>query len=297
MNPGARDSYPFESRFLRLRSGHRMHYIDEASAAGAPLLMVHGNPTWSFYYRSLVLGLRERYRCIAPDHIGCGRSDKPQDWSYRIPAHVDNLCELIERLDLRDITLVAHDWGGPIGFLAATRFPDRFTRFVTFNTTVSLASLPRALTLLRLPLVGALVIRGLNGLLRAGFVTSAWHGHGLDPATRAGYLAPYDSWAHRIALLRFVQEIPLEDGHPNRALLGELDRHLPSLAGRPHLVIWGLRDPIFDRAYLKAWRQRFPGAEVHAFDDVAHWVVEEASERILPLLRTFLSRTSGQAVP
>ena len=295
MNAAARDSYPFESRYLRLRSGLRMHYVDEGAADGGPLLMVHGNPTWSFYYRSLILGLRDRYRCIAPDHIGCGLSDKPEDWSYRIPAHVDNLCELVERLDLRDITLVAHDWGGPIGFLAATRFPDRFARFVTFNTAVTLLPLPRALTLLRLPLVGALVIRGLNGLLRAGFVTSAANGHRLDPGARAGYLAPYDSWAHRIAILRFVQEIPLEHAHPNRALLSELDRHLPSLAGRPHLVIWGLRDPIFDRAYLEAWRQRFPVAEVHAFDDVGHWVVEEASGSVMPMMRTFLSRAARPA--
>jgi cis-3-alkyl-4-acyloxetan-2-one decarboxylase len=296
MDPGARDSYPFESRYLRLRCGHRMHYVDEG-AAGPPLLMVHGNPTWSFYYRSLLVGLRDRHRCIAPDHIGCGLSDKPQDWSYRIPAHVDNLCELVERLDLRDLTLVAHDWGGPIGYLAATRIPERFTRFVTFNTAVSLLPLPRALTMLRLPLVGAFVIRGLNGLLRAGFLASAANGHPLDRGVRAGYLAPYDSWAHRIAILRFVQEIPLEDGHPNRALLSELDTHLATVAGRRHLVIWGLKDPIFDHAYLDAWRHRFPDAAVHAFDDVGHWVVEEASDRILPLMRAFLTRTAQPVTP
>lgn len=292
MDPGERDPYPFESRYLRLRCGHRLHYVDEGVAGGAPLLMLHGNPTWSFYYRNLVLGLRDRYRCIAPDHLGCGLSDKPQDWSYRISAHVDNLCELVTRLDLREVTLVTHDWGGPIGYLAAIRSPQRFARFVTFNTAVSLLSLPRALAMLRLPVVGPLVIRGLNGLLRAGFLTSAAHGHGLEWDVRAGYLAPYDSWAHRIAILRFVQEIPLEAGHPNRELLRELDGNLATFAGRPHLVIWGLKDPIFGHAYLAAWRRRFPDAEVHAFEDTAHWVVEEATERILHLMRTFLSRTA-----
>ncbi len=291
MDLGERDPYPFESRYLQLRCGHRLHYMDEGVAGGTPLLMLHGNPTWSFYYHNLVLGLRDRYRCIAPDHLGCGLSDKPQDWSYRIPAHVDNLGELLTSLDLREVTLCTHDWGGPIGYLAAIRFPERFARFVTFNTAVSLLSLPRALAMLRLPVVGPLVIRGLNGLLRAGFLTSAAHGHGLDRDVRAGYLAPYDSWSHRIAILRFVQEIPLEAGHPNRELLRELDRDLAALAGRPHLVIWGLKDPIFGRAYLAAWRRRFPDAEVHAFEDAAHWVVEEATERILPLMRTFLSRT------
>jgi cis-3-alkyl-4-acyloxetan-2-one decarboxylase len=291
MAPGVEDLYPFESRYLQLRCGHRLHYVDEGATGGKTLLLLHGNPTWSFYYRNLILGLRHRYRCIAPDHIGCGLSDKPQRWSYRIPAHVDNVCELLTSLDLHEVTLVAHDWGGPIGYLAATRFPERFKRFVTFNTAVSLLSLPRVLTMLRLPLFGPLVIRGLNGLLRAGLLTSAAHGHALDREVRARYLAPYDSWANRIAILRFLQEIPVEDGHPNRVLLAELDRNLPSLSARPHLVIWGLKDPIFDRAYLAAWQRRFPGAEVHAFDDAAHWVVEEATERVLPLMRTFLSRT------
>lgn len=286
--PEVRALYPFESRYLALRCGHRMHYLDEG--AGPPLLMLHGNPTWSFYYRNLVLGLRSRYRCIVPDHIGCGLSDKPERWTYRIPAHTDNLCELLASLDLQDVTLVTHDWGGPIGYLAAIRCPARFRRFITFNTALSLQPLPRALTMLRLPLFGPLVIRGLNGLVRAGLVASTVSGHRLARNVRAGYLAPYDSWAHRVAILRFVQEIPLEEKHPNRGLLADLEREIHSLAARPHLVIWGLKDPIFDRDYLAAWRRRFPGAEVHALEEAAHWVVEEAHEHILPLMRAFLSR-------
>jgi haloalkane dehalogenase len=266
-----------------------MHYLDEGT--GAPLLMLHGNPTWSFYYRNLVLGFRDRYRCIAPDHIGCGLSDKPQHWSYRIPAHTDNVCELLAKLDLQEVTLVAHDWGGPIGYLAALRFPGRFKRFVTFNTAVFLLPLPKLLTMMRIPLYGPLLIRGLNGLLRAGLWTSVANRDRFTRSVRAGYLAPYDTWAHRVAILRFVQEIPLEDGHPNRRLLADLERQLHVLKERPHLVIWGLRDPVFHREYLAGWRQRFPAAEVHAFEDASHWVVDEAHERILDLMREFLSRT------
>jgi cytochrome P450/pimeloyl-ACP methyl ester carboxylesterase len=286
-----RERYPFAGRYLSLRSGHRLHYLDEGS--GPPLLMLHGNPTWSFYYRDLVLGLRDRYRCIVPDHLGAGLSDKPEDWSYGIAAHAANLIELLTALDLHDITLVTHDWGGPIGYLAAIQWPGRVSRLVTFNTAISLGPLPRALTLLRLPLLGPLVIRGLNGMLWAGLMASWLNGRRLTPSVRAGYLAPYDSWANRVGILRFLQAIPLEPDHPNRRLLGELERGLDGLTQLPHLVIWGLKDPVFHRGYLAVWRRRFPGAEVHQLEDAGHWVVEEAGDRILPLVSEFLRRTTG----
>jgi haloalkane dehalogenase len=281
--------YPFESHYLRLQSGHRIHYLDEGH--GPPLLMLHGNPTWSFYYRNLVSGLRSHYRCIVPDHLGCGLSDKPQNWTYRIRAHADNVAELLMTLDPGPVTLVAHDWGGPIGYLAATSNPDRFARFVTFNTATTLLPLPRLLSMLQLPGLGSIVIRGLNGMVRAGLLSTALSQGAIAPDVRAGYLLPYDSWANRIALLRFVEEIPLTKRHPNRALLRELGA-LPAFgSGRPHLVVWGLRDPVFHRGYLSAWRQRFPDAEVHVFEDASHWVVEERWERIIPLMQEFLART------
>jgi cis-3-alkyl-4-acyloxetan-2-one decarboxylase len=281
--------YPFDSRHAALACGHRMHHIDEGT--GSPLLMVHGNPTWSFYYRDLVLGLRDRWRCVAPDHIGCGLSDKPAHWSYSISAHVDNLCDLIEQLDLRDITLVAHDWGGAIGYLAALRLPGRFTRFVVFNSAVFLLPLPRLLTALRIPLYGAVAVRGFNGMVRTGFRLATAQPARFDAAVREGYLAPYNSWSNRIALLRFIEEIPLERRHPNRALLHELEQQLPTLTQRPHLVVWGLQDRVFHRGYLERWRMHVPHAEVHEYDDASHWVVDDAAERIVPLMRAFLDRT------
>ncbi len=290
-----RDLYPFEPRQAQLTCGHRMSYLDEGAGGSPPLLMLHGNPTWSFYYRTLVLGLRDRYRCIAPDHIGCGLSDKPQDWSYRIAAHVDNVCELIERLDLRDAALVVHDWGGPIGYLAALRLADRFRRFVVFNSAVFLEPppLPRLLTMTRIPLYGPFVIRGLNGFLKTGLWTSVANPERFNSGVRAGYLFPYDSWAHRIAILRFVQEIPLERRHPNRRLMQELDEGLPTLGQRPHMIVWGLQDRVFHRGFLDGWRKRIPNAEVHEFEDASHWVVDEAPERIVALMREFLARTEN----
>jgi haloalkane dehalogenase len=288
--PSVRELYPFESRFLMLHSGHRMHYLDEGT--GPVLLMLHGNPTWSFYYRDLVLSLRNQYRCIVPDHVGCGLSEKPEKWSYSIRDHSDNVAELLAFLKLGHVTLVTHDWGGPIGFLAAVQAPAQFSRFITFNTGVTMLRLPRMLTILRGRVLGPLVIRGLNGFLHAGFMNSAANGSGLSAAVREGYMAPYDSWAKRVALLRFVQEIPVEKDHANQELLSRLEMQLQSVTHQPHLVIWGSKDPVFHRDYLEAWRARFPNAEVHELANASHWVVDEAHERIVPLVRSFLSRTA-----
>lgn len=257
---------------------------------GKPLLMVHGNPTWSFYYRDLVKALSPDYRCVVPDHIGCGLSDKPQDWSYTIADHTRNLVRLVEGLDLRDVTLLVHDWGGPIAYAAALRLPGRFKRFVVFNSAVFFLPLPMALIMLRIPVFGSVLVRGVNAFQRVGFRLAVGHRERFRGAVAAGYMAPYDSWANRIAILRFIQEIPIEPNHPNRRLLEELEAGLPSLAALPHLVVWGKKDWVFHSGYLEGWKQRVPTAEVHELDDVSHWVVEEASERVLPLVRNFLAK-------
>jgi haloalkane dehalogenase len=288
LSPAVRALYPFESHYLEVEGGHRLHYVDEGK--GDTLLMVHGNPTWSFYYRELVKGLRDTCRCVALDHLGCGLSDKPRPWGYRITDHVKNLVALIDKLDLRDITLVVHDWGGAIGYLAALERPDRFKRFVVFNSGVFLKPLPFFLKTFRLPLYGKLVVQGLNGFLRSGLLFILGHPERFRGAVREGYMAPYNTFEDRYAILRFVEEIPLEDGHHNRPLLERLDQGLPLFKDRPHLVVWGLKDWVFHTGYLQGWKERFPAAEVHELPDAAHWVVEEAHERILPLVKSFLDR-------
>jgi cis-3-alkyl-4-acyloxetan-2-one decarboxylase len=283
-----RELYPWSGHTLETADGHLQHYLDHGS--GPTLLMVHGNPTWSFYYRDLVHGLCAEHRCVVPDHLGCGLSDKPARWGYRIPDHVDNLCALIEALDLRDITLVVHDWGGAIGYAAAIRMPSRFRRFVVFNTGAFLLPLPFSLRALRIPGYGHGVVQGLNGFLRLGMRFAVGHADRFQGAVRQGYFAPYGSWAERQVIRRFIEEIPIEADHPNRALLQILDQGLPTLLGHPHLVVWGLRDWIFHPGYLAGWRERLPQGEFHVLEDCSHWVVEEASERILPLMRDFLGR-------
>ncbi len=283
-----RDLYPWQGFELEHSDGLVQHYVDEGQ--GPTLLMLHGNPTWSFYYRTLVAELAADHRCVVPDHMGCGLSDKPDTWGYRIPDHVDKLCALIEALDLNDITLVVHDWGGAIGYAAALRMPERFRRFVVFNTAAFLLPLPAALRALRIPGYGHIMVQGLNGFLHMGMSMAVGHKERFAGAVKQGYFAPYRTWASRQVIRRFIEEIPIEADHPNRALLQTLDEGLHTLLGHPHMVCWGIQDPVFHPGYLEGWRQRLPQSEFHVFDDCSHWVVEEAHERILPLVKDFLER-------
>jgi haloalkane dehalogenase len=283
-----RDLYPFESRFLSLGSV-QLHYLDEG--AGEPLLFVHGNPTWSFYWRNLVLGLRDRYRCIAVDHIGCGLSDKPQAYNYTLQQRIDDLAQLVERLDLTGATLLAHDWGGAIGVGTVQRLPQRFARIVLFNTgTFPPPFVPLRIALCRTPILGTLAVRGLNAFARAALTMAVEKPDRMTADVRAGLLAPYDNWAHRIAIDRFVRDIPFSPRHPTWQVLERIEKGLASLANRPIQLIWGMRDWCFRPECLDRLVSHWPRAEVHRLADCGHYVVEDAHERIVPLVREFLAK-------
>lgn len=296
-NPDWRPLYPFTSHWLDL-AGMRYHYLDEGH--GAPLLLVHGNPTWSFYWRELVKPLRENFRVIVPDHIGCGLSDKPRRYEYRLARHIENLRRLIERLDLKDITLLAHDWGGAIGLGAAVAEPERFGRLVLFNTAAFRSRrVPWRIRLCRTPVLGRLAVQGLNAFARAALTMAVAKHERMTPAVRVGLLAPYDTWSNRVAIHRFVLDIPLSPGHPSYATLEGIERGLPKLSNRPAMFIWGMRDWCFTPHFLERFLELFPAAEVHRFDDASHYVVEDAHERIVPLVCDFMKgsafRVQGSA--
>ncbi len=285
-----RKLYPFQSRFLDLE-GARYHYVDEGR--GEPIVMVHGNPTWSFYYRRLIADLRENYRVIAPDHVGCGLSDKPQRYDYTLARHIANLEALLERLGVKKITLAMHDWGGPIGMGYAVRHPDRVARLVIFNTVAFWSpEIPWFLRLCRLPLFGDVAVRGLNLFAGVAALVACRHRERMTPEVKAGYLSPYDSYANRVAVLRFVQDIPVHAGHPAFGVLQSIENGLAQFRDRPMLIMWGGRDPVFTRLLLQSWRERFPAAIVKEIDDAGHYVVEDAYERIIPWLREFLEKTA-----
>ncbi len=290
--PGFRELYPFASRYFE-RNGLQIHYLDEG--AGEPIVMLHGNPTWSFFYRDLVKALRGSYRCVVPDHLGMGLSDKPNDQQYRytLQSRVNDLAALLDELGLTTgVTLVLHDWGGIIGSVLATKHPNRIKRIIVFNTACGLLPpakrLPWQLQLTRTPL-GALLVRGGNafalGTARIGTIRP------LPRAVRDAFVAPYDSWEHRIGTLRFVQDIPLHPGDRAYRLIAETAAQLYRLAKVPTLICWGERDFVFDHHFLQQWRDAFPHAEVHTFPDAAHYLLEDARDRIVPLVTEFLAQT------
>jgi len=284
--------YPFTGAFHDV-NGHKLHVLDEGE--GDTLVMLHGNPTWSFYFRNLVLGLRGRHRVIAPDHIGCGLSDKPDEksYDYTLRRRVDDLADVLEQAGVRGrITLLMHDWGGMIGMAYATRFPERIGRLVLLNTAAfhlpKAKKLPFSLWLCRRTPLGDMLIRD------TGFFTSVlarWAVcRPMAQPVREGYLLPYRAAQDRTGLLRFVQDIPLQPGDPSYDLVSEVQAKLPSFRDVPTLILWGERDFVFDHHFLDAWRQFLPQAEVHRFPDAGHYVLEDAGAEILPLIDAFLER-------
>ncbi|MBN1249706.1 MAG: alpha/beta fold hydrolase [Anaerolineae bacterium] len=268
-----------------------MHYLDEGPRERPPIVMCHGNPTWSFYFRTLIPELSRDHRVIVPDHIGCGLSDKPQTYTYTLAHHIENLEALLSHLDLHDITLMLHDWGGGIGMGYATRHPETVSRFVIFNTSAFyLPAVPGVLKLARSPVLGEFLLRGLNAFAGLAVWLGVAHRERMTREVRAGYLAPYDSWHNRIAIYRFVQDIPVTANHPTRGTADAIDAKLSMFRDHPMLIIWGAKDFIFTvDDFLAGWRARFPNAEVHVLADAGHYVVEDAHERIVPLVREFLN--------
>lgn len=283
---GLEREYPFRSHFLPL-PGANYHYVDEGT--GPVLLFVHGNPTWSFAWRNLIRELRQDYRCVAVDHIGCGLSDKPQQYEYRLSRHMANLRELVEHLDLKEITLVAHDWGGAIGTGVAGNLPARFRRLVLMNTAAYRSRrIPWRIAACRIPGLGTWGVRGFNLFSRAALTMAVNKARPLSPLVRRGYLAPYDSWRNRIAVDRFVKDIPLVESHPSYATLRGVEERLGLLADKPVLLPWGMRDWCFTPHFLAEFEQRFPQARVRRFEQAGHYLFEEEPEELLKELRTFL---------
>ena len=285
-----RPLYPFSSHEVTL-GGHRCHYIDEG--AGPVLLLVHGNPTWSFYWRELVKAWRDRYRVIAIDLIGCGLSDKPpvSQYSYRLAQRVADVRQFVETLDLRDITLVAHDWGGGIGMGAAVAVPERFARFVLMNTAAFRAPrCPWQIRACHIPGFGQVAVQGLNLFVKAALRSTVCKHERMTPAVKAGYMAPYDSWPHRVGVYRFVCDIPMSPSHPSYQALLDIEQGLDKFRQHPVCLIWGMHDWCFSPEFLERFLEFLPEAEVHRLADAGHYVVEDAYEQIAPLVADFLQR-------
>lgn len=277
--------YPFESHFFEAPAG-KLHFIDEGE--GEAVLMFHGNPTWSFYYRNLVLSLKDRYRAIAVDHLGCGLSDRPTKFTYHLADHIDNASRLVEHLGLKRFHLVLHDWGGPVGLGLAQRHFDKVGKVVFLNTAAFFARpLPLPIQLSRSLGLGAFLTRGLNAFLLGSIFKCTQRS--LTTETKHGYLWPYNTIKNREAIYRFVRDIPVNPAHPSYRTLKDIQDFLPHLAEKPLHAFWGMKDFVFDEAYLDAWREHYPLMPITRYEDAGHWVLEDAKGRIELDISAFLS--------
>ncbi len=286
------DLYPFQSHFLD-RNGWRYHFVDQGK--GNPVVMVHGNPTWSFFFRRIITALASSHRTIAPDHIGCGLSDKPDadEYDFRLQSRLDDFSALMDHLDLDRVTLMVHDWGGMIAMAWAVANPHRVARLIITNTAGFFPPDRK-----RIPL-RLWVIRNLGALATPAVLYGNLFARGalhmaprkrLPPKVKQGLLAPYNCPKNRLATLRFVQDIPLLPCDPGFSIVDRVDRHLSALAPIPMLILWGRHDFVFDVDYYHEWCRRFPKAEKHLFDDAGHYLLEDVPERIIGLVSDFLTR-------
>jgi haloalkane dehalogenase len=289
-NTGWRDEYPFRSHYLSLPAG-RLHYVDEGPTDTAPIVCIHGNPTWSFYYRAIVSHFSGDRRCLALDHLGCGLSDKPKDFDYCLANHTSHLVNWLDQLDLRKVTLVVHDWGGAIGLGAAVQRLDRISKLLILNTAAFPPPyIPFRINLCRIPWLGSWAMRYLNAFARAATWMAIDRLPRLSNSARDGLLFPYSTVADRIAIDRFVKDIPASPSHRTWPVVAKLETDLDKLSNKPTTFVWGMKDWCFVPGCMTKMKPHFPDAEFIELSDVGHYVMEEAPREVIDALSKLLDR-------
>jgi len=280
-----KDLYPFASHYFPIKN-HRYHYLDEGK--GEPIVMLHGNPSWSFLFRNLIKEFRQTHRVIAPDHLGCGLSDKPGDFPYRLETHIDNLEAMLLALGLKNITLLLHDWGGPIGMGFAIRHPELIKRLIITNTAAfSMHWIPRRIALGKIPWLGRKMIMDWNWFVSASLSMTVEKP--LSSAVKCAYRLPYANKADRIAVYRFVEDIPMDPEDPSYEVLLGVEHGLWMFRETPVCIIWGMKDWCFNQRFLDRWLDIFPECQLLKLSDAGHYLFEDANDEILPFIQNFLT--------
>ncbi|MCA9772723.1 MAG: alpha/beta fold hydrolase [Myxococcales bacterium] len=284
--------YPFTSHWREIE-GLPVHYIDEGE--GEPILFFHGNPTWSFLYRDVIRGLRDRFRCIAVDYPGMGMSGKPRDhghptYGFTPREHSRVIEGLVRALDLKNLTVMVQDWGGPIGLGVAVRNPERIARLVIGNTWAWPVQGFRDIEFFSKSLGGPLghyaILRWnlfVRRLLPAGVAKR--RAERMTPEVMAAYEAPYPTREDRLPTAVFPREIL-----GSRQYLAEVEQGLPRLADRPVLIVWGDKDLAFKKRELDRWRGIFPQATVRILEGAGHFIQEDAPEEIVEAITKFMGK-------
>lgn len=274
--------YPFESRWFEIH-GNRFHYVDEGS--GEILLFIHGTPSWSFDYRNIIRELRKTRRCVALDHLGFGLSDKPEKYNYSTQDHSATLEKFILEKNLQNITLVVHDFGGPIGLNVATRYPERFKQIVILNSWLWSSEgepdFEKFKKILRSPLLPFLY-RKLNFSARY-ILPRSFGDHRLKRSLRKFYTSPFADSSQRNGTLAFAYSL-LNDQNWFEELWKKRER----LAEKRVLIIWGMKDPVISPAYLEKFITGFPEAKVVRLNTCGHFPQEECPEEVSQALKEFL---------
>jgi pimeloyl-ACP methyl ester carboxylesterase len=282
-------TFAFPPHYLDL-GYFRMHYVDVG--AGDPVVMLHGDPTWGYLYRAFIPRLSERGRCIVPDHMGMGKSGVPSaPYPYRLPHHIVNLESLLLALDLRDLTLILHDWGGPVGLGFALRHAARIKRLILMNTWAFAhwpgGPLPRLLEIIRSPRGEAFVL-AKNGYVRPALVGTTAHPEHLTTTVLDAYLAPFPTPESRRALLCWSRDIPLVEGDPSYGEMQRIEDGLPRFEAIPVLLVWGMQDPVLPPTVLHRWQGIYPHAVTCEVEDASHFLQEDSPERVLEAVEGFL---------
>jgi haloalkane dehalogenase len=272
------DLYPFESRYAGV-GGCRVHYVDEGD--GPPLVMLHGNPTYSFLYREIVKGLRDRYRCIAVDYPGFGLSEPRAAYGFTPAEHAAVIEDLILKLDLSGITLMVQDWGGPIGFAAATRHPERFQGFVIGNTWAWPKTDPGTQLFSRAlggPIGRRLIIN--RNLFVEKILPGGVRRRPLSDRVMEAYRGPFPTPGSRVPTAVFPREILR-----SRPFLAEVEGRLPQVADRPALLVWPTKDVAFREPERRRFESIFADHRTVPLEGAGHYIQEDAPEEIVAAIR------------
>lgn len=280
--------YPFESNYFEHKNGVKQHYVNQGE--GEPVVMVHGNPSWSFLYRNLIKDISKTNQVIAPDHVGCGLSDKPSqdDFNYTLKNHIDNLEALLESHNLNNITMIVHDWGGGIGMGYAGRHPDKIKRLVIMDTAAFRlpkgAPLPWSLWMFRNTAIGAWFNRQFNGF--AFLASHTCSIKGMSKNIRHAFRAPYDCPENRVATTRFVQDVPLTKADESYDELVKVENGLSNFINTPALICFGRKDFVFNKSFYKEWKKRLPNASAHSFH-AGHYILEDVYDKVYKHIKEF----------
>jgi len=282
-------TFPFAPHYAGI-NGFEMHFVDEGR--GEPIVLIHGDPTWGYLYRTFIPILSQHRRCIVPDHMGMGKSGTPRDpYPYRLRHHVANLEALLLHLDLHQMTLVLHDWGGPVGLGFATRHPDRIKRLVLMNTWACApwpgGPFPRLLELIRSER-GEKFVLEKNGYLEPALVGTTHRPENLTKTVLDAYRAPFPTPESRLALLCWSRDIPVHETDPSYLEMKRIEEALVRFIGTPILLVWGMRDPVLPESVLRTWQRIYPQATAAEIEDASHFLQEDAPQRIVLCIAEFL---------